>query len=130
MFRWLEPRPPSPTIATFTRSFAPQTRAAAAAVAAPRKKRRRELERMMVRSPITAAILATTPRCGDESSPRDRLVLSTGTGGLRFAVLAKHRPTGEVARGNLPQSIVRGDSLPLRGLRVFPQSSSDLVCAH
>ena len=36
-FRWFVPRPPIPTMATFTRSFAPQTREAAAALAAPIK---------------------------------------------------------------------------------------------
>src|SRR5579885_1808166 len=55
--RWLEPRPPSPTMATLIRSFAPQTRAAAAAVAAPMKNLREvrsdiERPRLLYRRPL------------------------------------------------------------------------------
>src|ERR1700694_4587818 len=55
MFRWLLPRPPSPTIATLILSFAPQTRIAEAAVAAPRKNLR-EVGFDIARSIISAGV--------------------------------------------------------------------------
>src|SRR5579885_269433 len=78
--RWLEPRPPSPTMATLIRSFAPQTRAAAAAVAAPMKNLREvrsdiDRPRLLYRRPlymVAARCVAACDHAGAEVRRRPR----------------------------------------------------------